>query len=433
MISAWDQHVDVLIGGGGSAGCSAAIAAARAGARTLVVERNAFLGGTGAGTLDTFYGAYSAQTPKKVVGGIFDRLVARLRAMDEVMYRPNVHGGGIGVAYNPAVLKVAWEQLAVEAGADVLYGAVLIAATEDADGIEVTLGTKAGPRNIRAARVIDATGDADVCMFLGGQSSQRGPDDPIQTLTTVMHISGVESNKFEAIPHEVFKATVAEARSTGAYDVPHASAVLLPTVNDGIYIALASRVNGCDPLDPWSLSHGEREGRRQSFEFLRLFRDHIDGFETAKLVSFSNQIGVRESRRIVGAYQLDESDVLSSRKFDDVVAQSGSPIEQQLATGVKWTHIPADGVYDIPFRSLLPVGINKAIVAGRCLSASHRAHASCRLIAQCIAMGEAAGTAAALSLAEPSDLRDIDIARLQRQLLDHGAVLYDHQHRVFGA
>jgi hypothetical protein len=424
--------VDVLVLGGGTAGAAAAISAARRGARTQLVERHSCLGGIGTAVLDTFYGAYAARTPFKVVGGLFDSVTASLDDAGEMMVRPNRHGGGIGIAYNADVLKVVWERMAGEAGVGLLYNALFVAHEPTPDGHVAIVATKAGLERISARILIDATGDGDFCAAAGAKAiADEGSGVTNQTLTTVMRVSGVDGECFEALPRDEVKRRVAEARLSGYYAVPHETAVFLPTLAPGVYIALATRISGIDPLDPRSMTGAEIEGRRQALEFLRLFKDRIVGFANARLLSFAAQVGVRESRRIDGDYRLTEEDVLAARKFPDVIAQSGSPIEEQHGAGVRWEFIPGDGVYDIPYRCLLPRSLENVLVAGRCLSATHFAHASCRLMAQCMAMGEAAGTAAALAIAASSTPRALDPVLLQEAVLAGGAVLFDRQHVEF--
>jgi hypothetical protein len=185
-----------------------------------------------------------------------------------------------------------------------------------------------------------------------------------------------------------------------------------------------TRVENVDPTDVLALSEAELEGRRQVGEYVRFLRGEIPGYESAELVGVGLHIGVRESRRIRGDYQLTEDDVLSARRFDDAIASCGAPIEDHSGgTDTVWKYIPDSGSYDIPYRVLLPVGLANVIVAGRCLSATHGAHASCRSIAQCLAMGQAAGTAVALALPIDSELRELPIPALQERLVRDGAVL----------
>jgi hypothetical protein len=182
-----------------------------------------------------------------------------------------------------------------------------------------------------------------------------------------------------------------------------------------------TRVAGVDPTDPDALAAAEMESRRQAFEYMRFLRDKVPGYERAELGGLAVQIGVRESRRIKGDYWLTREDVLAARKFPDAIARCGAPIEEHHAGGdTVWEYLPEGETVDIPYRALLPQGLENLIVAGRCLSASHAAHASIRSIGQCMAMGQAAGVAAAL--APGGDLRRLDIAVLRERLATLGAI-----------
>jgi hypothetical protein len=183
-----------------------------------------------------------------------------------------------------------------------------------------------------------------------------------------------------------------------------------------------TRVAGVDATDPDQLSRAEREGRAQAFEYARFLRDRVPGYERAHLSGLSVQIGVRETRRIRGAYWLTRDDVLGAATFPDAVARCGAPIEEHHAGGdTRWEYVPDGGTYDIPYRCLLPREVEGVVVAGRCLSASHDAHASVRSMAQCMAMGQAAGVAAAI--AKDGDLRGVDVGALRERLVALGALL----------
>jgi flavin-dependent dehydrogenase len=190
-------RVDVLVVGSGSAGSTAAIAAARGGASTLVVEKQVFLGGTSTAVLDTFYGFWTpGESPRKVVGGIGDDVVAALRALGPVVERANTYGAGTGITYHPDHLKVAWETLVPEAGARVLLHAFVQDAVVHAGRIEgVVVATKAGLRRIEARVVIDASGDADVCAFAGVPTELAGELEPAQSLTTTFRMANVDMDR----------------------------------------------------------------------------------------------------------------------------------------------------------------------------------------------------------------------------------------------
>jgi hypothetical protein len=176
--------------------------------------------------------------------------------------------------------------------------------------------------------------------------------------------------------------------------------------------------------DPELLSRREIEGRRQALDYTRFLVDRVPGYEHAALASLSSQVGVRETRRVYGDYRLTRDDVLAARQFADQVGLCGAPIEDHGAgADTRWQYLPAGEAVGIPYRTLLVRDAANVLVAGRCFSATHDAHASVRSMAQCMAMGQAAGTAAALAVAAGCDPRDVPVARLRARLRAAGAIL----------
>jgi glycine/D-amino acid oxidase-like deaminating enzyme len=410
--------VDVLVVGAGSAGSTAAIAAARTGAETLLVDRFGFLGGTSTAVLDTFYAFYTpGERPRKVVSGIPDEVVGRLTERGMAFERPNTYGAGTGVTYDPESLKRVWEELVGEAGAMVLLHAFAIG-VEVADGrvVAVDVATKGGVRRIEARCVVDASGDADVCALAGAPF--EAPGDDVQSLSTVFRVANVDVARAEATPKQELWRLMREARDSGRYALTRIEGSVHRTPHEGVMMALMTRVRQVDATDPEQLTRAELEGRRQAHEYFRFLRENVPGYERAVLVSTSPAIGVRESRRIVGEHVLTGEEILAATAFDDQIARCGAPIEEHHAgDDTRWVYLPEGATYGIPFRALQPQGLENVLVAGRCFSATHDAHASARSMATCMAMGQAAGTAAALS-GEPKRL---DPAVLRARLAEDGA------------
>jgi ribulose 1,5-bisphosphate synthetase/thiazole synthase len=429
-------QVDVLVVGAGAAGSTAAIAAARTGARTLLVERYGYMGGTSTGVLDTFYGFYTPGIVKKVVGGLPDLVVARLQEQQAAFLRPNTYGAGTGVTYEPETLKMVWEELAIEAGVQLLYHSFCLDVLTAEQGSRVTGIVVAGKRGllrIEARQVVDASGDADVCFRAGAPCEKAGESGPAQTLTTTFRLANVDVARAGSVRKAELHARMREANASGLYRLPREEGSIHKTPIPGVMHAIMTRLDGYDPTDPISLSQAEIEGRRQVREYLRFLRNCIPGYEEARLVGLSTQIGIRESRRVYGDYRLTLEDVLAARKFPDTIGQCGAPLEDHHGgKDTRWLYIPESGVYDIPFRSLLPRQLSNVLVAGRCFSATHDAHASCRSMAQCMAMGQAAGTAAALCALRGCDPRELPLSTLQHRLVADGAILYDEQQEVIG-
>lgn len=428
------QRFDVVVVGSGSAGSTAAIAAARAGASTLLVEKLPFLGGVSTAVLDTFYGFYTpGSASRKVVGGIADDVVTGLGALGPVVERPNSFGAGTGVTYHPEHLKVVWERLVDEAGARILLHA-FVQDVDVRDGrVEaIVVATKAGLQRIAGRIFVDASGDADLCHFAGFGYELAGALEPAQTLTTTFRVANVDLERRRALPKAELNARMADAATSAAYDLPrregsdhitpveHMTATVMTRLDsyrqDGDRVANAT--------DPDFLTAAEIAGRRQALEYVRFLVDRVPGYEVGRLATFGTQIGVRETRRVYGDYRLTRDDVLSARRFDDVIGLCGAPIEDhQRGADTRWVYLPDGQVVDIPYRSLLVRDAANVLVAGRCFSATHHAHASVRSMAQCMAMGQAAGTAAALAVAGQVDPRAVPIGTLQSRLAADGAIL----------
>ncbi|NUW42157.1 FAD-dependent oxidoreductase [Nonomuraea rhodomycinica] len=400
---------DVVVAGGGSAGCAAAVAAVRSGASCLLVESAGFLGGTGAAVLDTFYGFYSpGPEAPRVVGGVGWEVCERLFAAGAAFERPNTYGAGTGVTYEPEQLKVVWDELTADA--EVLLHARVC---DVVPGEGVVVETVAGRFLVRARVVVDATGDAEVAWRAGAALDRPGLRR--QPMTTTFRLGGVD-------PSATSTAEL-HALMAGA-DLPRREGSIHRTVNEGVVHTNLTRVSGLDPTDPFELSRAEREGRRQVGAYVRFLREKVPGYGSAVLLGTSTRIGVRESRRLAGRYVLTRDDVLAGRDFPDAIARCGAPVEDHdSGSGTRWEYVRDFRTYGIPYRCLLPVEVGGLIVAGRCLSATHDAHASARSMGQCMAMGQAAGTAAALAVQAGVEPAELDAGLLRERLREEGALL----------
>lgn len=427
---------DVVVVGSGAAGSSAAISAARSGARTLLIEKLPFLGGNSTAVLDTFYGFYTpGERALKIVGGVGDDVVAALRRLGRVVERPNTYGAGTGVTYLAEHLKVVWESLVTDAGARVLLHAMVQGVTVD-DGRVASLqvATKAGLANVDASVVIDASGDADVCHHAGFQYELAGDLDPAQTLTTTFRMVNVDADLRARVGKEEVHRLMAEAAESGEYDLPRREGSDHITPVDGMTATVMTRIDQVERLpdgrirnatDPEVLSKAEMEGRRQALEYARFLVDKIPGYEKASLVFLSSQIGMRETRRVQGDYRVTREDVLSAHQFDDQIGLCGAPIEDHLAgVGTRWEYLPEGTAVGIPLRALIPRDGANVLTPGRCFSATHDAQASIRSMAQCMAMGQAAGVTAAVAAGQAQGVvREVPFAKVREGLLAGGAIV----------
>jgi len=419
-------ETDVLVVGSGAAGATAAIAAARQGSSVTLVERYGFLGGISTQVLDTFYGFYTpGKEPKQVVGGIPGLVVKALKEQGMAVERPNTYGAGTGITYDPEGLKMIWERMALDAGVRLLYHTLVVDPVVRAGRVTGVIGaSKGGFLHLKADVVIDASGDADVAAAAGVPFDGPHAGGPTQPGTTTFRLGNVDVNRAKQVTKEELHHRMREAANSGIYDLPRREGSIHMTPHDGVMVANMTRINGVDAADTANLTAAEVEGRRQVMEYYRFLRECVPGYEHAILLNSSTQIGIRESRRIYGQYRLTKEDVLTARKFEDAIARCGAPIEDHDAgQGTHWEYLPEGETYDIPFRCLLPVQIGGLLAAGRCLSASHDAHASVRSMGQCMAMGQAAGIAAAMAAQQGVDVREIDVHQLQERLRRIGAVI----------
>jgi hypothetical protein len=426
---------DVVVVGSGAAGSTAAIAAARTGAHTLLIEKLPFLGGNSTAVLDTFYGFYTpGERSLKVVAGIGDDVVAGLRRLGPVLERPNTYGAGTGVTYLAEHLKVVWETLAVDAGVKVLLHA-FVQDVEVIDGriTRLTVATKAGLRTVDATVVVDASGDADVCHHAGFSYELAGEVDPAQTLTTTFRMGNVDHERRRTISKDQMHALMAEAAESGEYDLPRREGSDHITPVDGMTATVMTRLDHVrrnpdgtviNATDPDVLTEAEMAGRRQALEYGRFLVDKVPGYENASLIALSSQIGMRETRRVNGDYRVTRDDVLSARQFDDQIGLCGAPIEDHVpGEGTIWEYLPEGTAVGIPLRSLVPKDGLNVLVAGRCFSATHDAHASIRSMAQCMAMGQAAGTVAAVASQDAGLVRTVAFGAVRDRLISDGALL----------
>ncbi len=396
---------EVLVVGGGIAGIAAAAAAARAGAETLLVERQGFLGGTlTAVTLGGICGGFRHVGPEQelrpVVGGLWTELQERLLAHEALgpPRRSAMVRGVHGLPYDPERLKLVLDEMMAAHGVRVLTGAALSAVAREGGRLTAVFVETAGGRGAILARaVVDASGDAEVVARAGGAFAvpQR-----VQAPSAMFRMGGVDRGTFAAVPRAEVNARLERAAAEG-HSLPRTMVAVFPYLAEGEVHVNATRVldTGGAPFDvtePWARAAAEAEGRRQVFAYEEAMRATLPGFAQARVTDIGAALGVRESRLVAGQAVLTEADVMAGAAPPDRIACCAWPVEDHApGRATVWRPLPDGAWYGIPFGCLVPRGFDNVLVAGRCLSADHTAQASARISLACLAMGEAAGTAAA--------------------------------------
>ena len=436
----------VVVVGGGPAGVCAALAAARNGADVIVVEQGNCLGGMATqGLVGPFMTCYDKRGEVQIIRGIFDDIVNRLVVIGGAIHPSKVQAGTALTAwivrghnhctpFDPEALKFVLDDMCAEAGVKVLYHATFLSPVMDGDrivGVEVL--TKAGVKRIAAKVVIDATGDGDVA-FRAGVPCELG--DPtrggaIQPSTMFFRIGNLPEAIVDAArqmyPQDTrcFQTIIKKARADGKWHIPRPHLNLFRGVKSDEWFVNVSRLNGVDPTNPQSLSDAETEGRRQVREILALIRDYMPGAKDVRLLSTASTLGIRESRHVLGEYRLDKDDVVSGRVPADSVCLCANSIDLHGGTGLSTTlYLTIEGnYYGVPYRCLVPQKVDGLLVAGRCVSATSVGAAAIRVMPPCMAMGQAAGTAAALAVKSGVSPRKVDVGALVAKLKSDGVWL----------
>jgi len=425
-------ETDILVIGAGSAGCVAALAAAQHhNYKVMLIERYGFPGGTSTQMLDTFYGFFSPGTQsKKIVGGIPDDVVNELEKTNDIFLRPNTYGAGTGVNYNPERLKLVWDKLITETGVDYLLHTTLVDVVND--GKEKTTcicWNKSGFYKIKAKRVIDASGDADYCYLSGCEFELAGEKEPAQSMTTTFRMCNVDQEKFEkAGGNKMMKQRMNEAFENKTHLLPRKEGSAHEMCQPKCISTVAVKVTDLFALKINELTKAEIEGRKQAYVYENFFRDTIPGYEDSKIIGLSHQIGVRETRRVYGQHRLTKEECLAATIPDSSILLCAAPIEDHRKgkdgqDETYWEYIPGAGIYGVPYGTIVPRNSSMTWVVGRCFSATHDAHASCRSMAQTMSMGQAAGLAAVQSLNKDCDAKAIDVQLLRLELMKLGQVL----------
>ena len=443
------MDVDVLVVGGGPAGITAALAAAEDGLKVALIENRSFLGGNMTIGLPVL--GFLGQKGNQIIKGLPQKFISRLQERGAASeHRPCPLHMSITLVEPEAVKNVALEMMA-EAGVEVLLYAMCADVVMDGNDLRgVIIESKSGRQAILAKQIIDCTGDADVSTRAGVPVEQGNEKGGVQPPTLMFCLSGVDTEKLrnsiaaeprtyltDFIPAEYFgqnhqfivvglRSLLEKARQDGL-DLPVERTIVITGLRKGEVWVNMTRVNGVDGTDPASLTFGEQEGRRQIEDIQKYLINYVPGFENAWFSKMAPFIGIRETRRIVGEYVMTGEDILACRHFDDAVAVASYPLDLHHPVGGGCTLTWCGDCYDIPFRSLVPLKVENLLVAGRCISTTHEAMSAIRVMAPCMAMGEAAGRAAKQAVRRGIKPREVDVPALQDELKSAGAFLRDKE------
>lgn len=438
---------DVLVVGSGPAGLAAAVAAARSGATVRLVERFGFLGGNlTAGLVGPCMTSFSLDGQTQLVRGVFDEFIRRMEARGGAVHPSQTKGGtpysgfiryghDAVTPFDPEAAKRVAQEMVLGEDVDLLLHTWAVDAVVEDGAIQgVVVVNKSGMSYLGATTVIDATGDGDVAALSGAEFAKgRDSDGLMQPMTLFFRIGQVDDEAVEQYkrehPEELFpfQSIVEEATRTGRYTLPRRGVQLFKTLEPGVWRINTTRVLGLDGTDAADLTRGEIAARRQVDVLMDFFKRELPGLADCQLIDTAATIGVRESRRITGEYQLTLEDLVAGRHFDDVIAAAGYPVDIHSPSSDQGPFDdgipPTANEYQIPYRSLVPAEVDGLLVTGRCISATHEALAAVRVMPPSFAMGEAAGIAAAQAAATGGPVRSVDLPQVQAELLHRGAYL----------
>ncbi len=438
---------DLVVCGGGTAGFSCAVSAARKGLSVALVERGGCLGGTataagvnhllGGRKLDDATGEHV-----RVVGGLFDELtdhlIAQGAAIEPNTIDPNFNPFGwyprmaSGIAFDEVALKIAMDEFCAQAKVRVYYHTVLTDVEAENGRVNAAIvWNKDGFVRLSAPYFADCTGDGDLCALAGCAFEKGRFEDGLMTPCSLeMHLDHVDGDALVSYQnaHNSPKLVeiIQELKEKGIWDFPYEIFVTVQLVEKDVFMVNTIRQVGIDGTSEASVSRALAEGRKESVKLFGIIKEYFPGFQNARIRKLSDTLGVRETRRIRGRYTITTEDALSGRKYADCVAATTYNFD--LPDPLRPSHDPMMGdaknpkatrkhvVIRIPYRSLLPQNMENVIVAGRCVSAEREVLGPVRIMGPCMMMGQAAGTAVALACQAKLDLPELDTDLLRATL-----------------
>lgn len=407
---------DLIVVGGGFAGVAAAIAAAREGLKVMIAEKSNCFGGAAVNCLVNPFMPFKSGD-KLMSGGIFSEILAELTKI----------GGYDGSSvFDEEKLKLVLNRMILKENIFPLFHATLIDAAADGGKItSVTFAGKAQKITAEADYFIDCTGDGNLAVMAGCEYTLgRESDNLCQPMTLCFRVGGIDKKAFFRELPELTKK-YQKFREDGKIKNPREDILVFDTMHDGVLHFNSTRVIKLNPTDIFDVSRAEIEAREQVFELFDFIKSNGESFKKAAVLSTAAEIGVRESRMITGSHILTEKELLNCTKFADGIAACNYDIDIHNPEGSGTSHhyfAPGE-YYTIPYRCLCPVGIGNLLTAGRCISSTHEAQASYRIMPTVCTIGQAAGVGAAVAYQQKCSVIDADIDEIRKILLKSNAVI----------
>lgn len=444
---------DVLVIGGGPSGICAAIASARSGAETLLIEQNGYCGGMAtAGLVAPFMTCYDSGGNSMLIKGLFEEIVNRLVEIGGAIHPSKIPTSSAFTSYITAghihvtpfkaeALKLVADRMLSEAGVRILYHTSFVDAITSEEQIEhVIVLRKEGLCSVKAKVVIDCTGDGDCAAAAGVPFTLGNGNGRIQPATMFFRIGNVDSEKIDddieknrdnfyrkdGVNYRSLHWWVSKAQKAGDWTLDRVSIGLFRGVDEDEWSINTSRIMNIDGTKSESLTRGEQIGREQADQIFAFLKKYVPGCENAKLLQTGSTLGIRETRHIEGLKTLTLDDILNCHVPDDSVFIAANSIDVHGRFGPKsneYITIPEGKYYGVPYGCLVAKGLSNLLVAGRSLSADSEAAGAVRVMPPCMAMGQAAGTAAALSVKSNVTVRNVDITSLRKELIKNGVML----------
>lgn len=448
------ESTEVLVIGGGPAGLCAALASARMGAKTMLIEQSGYCGGMAtAGLVAPFMTCYDSGGNTMLIRGLFEEIVNRLIEMGGAIHPSQIPTSSAFTSYitkghihvtpfKAESLKLLADRMLAEAGVRVLYHTSFVDAKTEGERVShVIVAKKEGLCAIKAKVIVDCSGDADCATAAGVPYTMGNGEGRIQPATMFFRIGNVDSKKVDAdieanldnfyrkdgVNYRSMHWWVSKAKEAGDWTLNRVSIGMFRGVDEDEWSINTSRIMGIDGTNSESLTYGEQVGREQVDEIFAFLKKYVPGCQNAKLLQSGNTLGIRETRHIHGLKTMTLDDVLECRVPDDSIMIAANSVDVHGRFGPtsnEYITIPEGKYYGVPYGCLVAENRANLLVAGRCVSAESEAAGAIRVMPPCMGMGQAAGTAAALACFENVDVRKMDVKKLRCQLEKDGVVLH---------